>query len=281
MNIGIYANETRDIDFVVTDKLISLLNSRHIDYAVYKNYKKNNVKTFSLKDLVNFSDVMIVLGGDGTILQVIKECAKGDVPVAGINMGHLGFLLDYNTKDLDELVDCLCDKSYKVENRSLIEVDVNKNKYLALNDFVISKGENTRLINITAKIDDMLLDTYFCDGIIISTPTGSTAYSMSVGGPILAPNVHGIIVNPISSHSLHSRPVVCSDESEIVLECSKLKNECQLVVDGEEKEKIKNNEKIIIRKSHCKASFIRVQNNNFYEILLRKLNKWSVTEREE
>ena len=233
MNIGIYANETRDIDFVVTDKLISLLNSRNINYAVFDNYNHGNVKLFNLVDLVKFADVMIVLGGDGTILQVVKECARGDVPVAGINLGHIGFLLDYNQNDLNKLVDCLCDKTYKVEHRSLIEVDINGNNYLALNDFVISKGENTRLINITATVDDMLLDTYYCDGIIISTPTGSTAYSMSVGGPILAPNVHGMIINPISSHSLHSRPVVCADKSLITLECSKLINDFQLVVDGE------------------------------------------------
>ena len=281
MNIGIYANETRDINFAVTDKLLSLLKKHSANCALFENYNHGGVKLFNLVDLVKFSDVIIVLGGDGTILNVIKECAKGNVPVAGINLGHLGFLLDYSSNELDKLIDGLFDKSYKVENRALIEVNFNGNNYLALNDIVIAKGENTKLINVNVDVDNKLLDNYFCDGVIVSTATGSTAYSMSVGGPILAPNVDGIIINPISSHSLHSRPVVVSDKSTISLECSKLTNDCQLVVDGVLMEKIMNNHKLNIYKSKFNASFIRMEDSNFYEILLKKLNKWSVTEREE
>ncbi len=281
MNIGIYANETRDINFVVTDKLLFLLNSHNVNCALFENYNHGGVKLYNLVDLVKFSDIIIVLGGDGTILNVIKECAKDNVPVAGINLGHLGFLLDYGSNELDKLIECLINKTYKVEKRSLIEVECNNNTYLALNDIVVAKGENTKLINVTANVDNMLLDNYFCDGVIVSTPTGSTAYSMSVGGPILAPNVDGIIINPISSHSLHSRPVVVSDKSTVMLECSKLTSDCQLVVDGILVDKIKNNQKLNIYKSKLNASFIRMNNSNFYEILLKKLNKWSVTEREE
>ena len=281
MNIGIYANDTRDIDFIVTDKLLSLLNSQLVNCAVYNNYNHGGVKLLNLDELVNFSDIVIVLGGDGTILRVIKECAVKNVPVAGINLGHLGFLLDYNANDLDELIDCLINKNYRVENRSLIEVNCQGKTYLALNDIVIAKGENTKLINVTADVDSKLLDNYYCDGIIVSTPTGSTAYSMSNGGPILAPNVDALIVNPISSHSLHSRPVVVSDKSTIVLKCTKLSSNCQLVVDGVLVEKVENNQQLNLYKSKYNASFIRMTDSNFYEILLKKLNKWSVTEREE
>ena len=277
MKIGIYANKYKDKDFTVTNKLISLLEDKKIEYALFNNYLGTGVKTLDLEELARFSDAIIVLGGDGTILQVINECANNNVLVAGINLGHLGFLLDFDENDLEKLVDCIISKRYTVEKRALLNVEINGKNFVALNDAVISKGENTRLINISAKVDGKLLDDYFCDGIIVSTSTGSTAYSMSVGGPILAPNVEGFIINPISSHSLHSRPVVVSDKSTVELECEMLSNDCQLVIDGELYCKIKNNEKLVINKSNKNASFIR-DDYNFYDILLRKLNKWGVTE---
>lgn len=281
MNIGVYVNESKDKNFVVTNNLIDLLVNKNINFAVHEKYASNKaVNRKSLKDLVDFADVMIVLGGDGTILQVIKECTPKKLPVVGINLGYLGFLMDFEKNELEKLLDTLLSGRYVTEERTLIEVTLNDKKFVALNDVVISKGENTRLINISAKVDGALVDNYFCDGIIVSTPTGSTAYSMSVGGPILAPNVEGFIINPISSHSLHSRPIVVSSDSEITLNCSKLSSDCQLVVDGELADKIKNNEIIKVNKSKNKATFIRVGANGFFDVLLNKLNKWGVTDKE-
>ncbi len=281
MNIGVYVNESKDKNFAVTNRLIDLLQEKGISFALHENYNSSRkVEKMPLNSLVDFADVMTVLGGDGTILQVIKECAPKNVPVVGINLGHLGFLMDFEKSELDKLLDTLLSGGFVTEKRTLIEVTLGENKYVALNDVVISKGENTRLINITAKVDGALVDNYFCDGIIVSTPTGSTAYSMSVGGPILAPSVEGLIINPISSHSLHSRPIVVSSDSEITLNCSKLSSDCQLVIDGELAEKIKNNEIVKVNKSKDKATFIRVGANGFFDVLLNKLNRWGVTDKE-
>lgn len=282
MNIGVYANELKDVGFEYTNKLISLLRENNENFAVYDNYPvNNNITRLSLSKLVDFSDVMIVLGGDGTILQVIKHCAIKNVPVASVNLGHLGFLAGFEKNQMAELLSVLKNKKYYIEERTLIEAFYRENSYIALNDVVISKGENTRLINVEARVDDALLDNYYCDGMIVCTPTGSTAYSMSIGGPILAPNVKGMIINPISSHSLHSRPVVISDNSVVKMISSKLVNDCQLVIDGELVNKIGENNSVIIKKSKYKALFIRLNNDNFYSILLNKLNRWGVTENKE
>lgn len=283
MNIGVYVNELKDKNFVYTDRLIKIMQKKKIDFALFNNYKGTaiNVCLLDLKSLVAFGDLVIVLGGDGTILQVIKECAKQNTPVVGINLGHLGFLADIEKNQLEQLFGLLENNAYHIEERSLVEAYYGGKEFLALNDIVISKGENTRLINIETHVGDMLLDNYFCDGLIVSTPTGSTAYSMSVGGPILAPDIAGLIINPISSHSLHSRPVVIADGSRVGLICTKLNIDCQLVVDGELVAKIKNNDKILIKKSKYKALLIRLDGNNFYSVLLKKLNRWGVTENKE
>ncbi len=216
---------------------------------------------------------ILVFGGDGTMLEASKISADFSVPILGVNLGNLGFLAEFEATTMPaDIVSALDGEIKSVYN---LETKIGSETYFGLNEIVI-KTASTRPISIDLFIDDMYVDSYHGDGIIVSTPTGSTAYALSAGGPVLAPDVKAYTILPVCAHSLHSRPLVIADSSKILL---KTANEnIEVIVDGNLVVSIDNKTEIEIYKSENKSMFINFNKSNFYEKLLRKMNRWGTTE---
>ena len=227
-----------------------------------------------LKKIAQGFDKVLVFGGDGTMLDAVRHAIPYDIPVLGVNLGYLGFLAEFDADvRATDLAKAL--KSSDYAEKTLIEVTFDKS-YLALNDLVI-KSNTTRPVVIDMFVDDMFADTFKSDGIIVSTPTGSTAYSLSAGGPVLAPDVKAVVVNPICPHSLHSRPLVVSDKARLTIQISGEEGEVSVAVDGELVSFARVGDRILVETSKSTAKFVDCGNNNFYNKLLKKMNVWSTT----
>ncbi len=223
-------------------------------------------------------DVLFVLGGDGTILNIASECALRGIKILGINYGHLGFLAEFEPEKYVEAVKLVCDGNYVVNRRAMLEICCKGKTYLALNDLVVQRSTGlqnfSNTVELRAEIDGITVDNYLSDGIIVSTPTGSTAYSLSAGGSILTPDLSAFIMTPICAHSLHSRPVVFNDNSVLRIEPKSCRSALNLVVDGKIVDVI-DLEVIKVKKSKYFVEFITRGDKDFFKKLLIKLNKWS------
>lgn len=224
-------------------------------------------------------DVLFVLGGDGTILTIASACALKKVRIIGINYGHLGFLAEFEPEKLDEAVKLVCGGQYQLQRRCMLEITCGKRTLLALNDLVIQRstsGENfCNTVNLHAEIDGTTVDNFSSDGIIISTPTGSTAYSLAAGGSVLAPDIDALIMTPVCPHSLHSRPVVFSGNSTVKLNSLDTSKPLVLIVDGRAAGEVCAGETVVVKRAAITADFITRDTKNFFNKLLIKLNKWS------
>ena len=217
----------------------------------------------------NDFDYILVFGGDGTMLHVATraECA-----ILGINLGNVGFLTQFEADvSAEQIVNSL--EKGTTQNRPLLETVVNNTHFLALNDLVV-KTTSSRPIYMSLEVNGEFVDKYHADGLIVATPTGSTAYSMSAGGPIVSPTVDGIIINPICAHSLHSRPIIISGDSTVKITVEG--DNAQFIADGSQQISLDNTQNIQISKSSKMAMFV-CDNNKFYDKLLEKMNKWGMT----
>ncbi|MDE6597262.1 MAG: NAD(+)/NADH kinase [Clostridia bacterium] len=233
---------------------------------------------YGLNDLEGI-EVLFVLGGDGTILTVASACAKSGIKILGINRGHLGFLTEFQPEEIDEAIDLVCGGNYTVLKRNMLEVISGKNVFHALNDAVIQRSTSgngfSNTVDLRAEIDGTPVDNYTADGIIISTPTGSTAYSLSAGGSILTPDINAFIMTPICAHSLHSRPVVYNDNSVLKIYPLCEKTPLNLIVDGTVVGELGKEDTVVIKKSDYFVEFITRGEKDFFNKLSVKLNIWS------
>ncbi len=226
----------------------------------------------SREDLVERVDLVIVLGGDGTLLSVAHLAARAGVPVLGVNMGRLGFLTEVPVKELALTLD-----AYRsglkdvVSSRSLLEVRCGRDVHLCLNDAVINKGVLARIIQITIRVDDKEVATAKADGLIVSTPTGSTAYSLSAGGPILQPLIPAIVIAPICPHALTFRPMVVSSQSRVSVELLTGGEEVYLTLDGQRGGKLEKNDVVEVRRSKHSLQLISSPKRNYFALLREKL----------
>lgn len=225
---------------------------------------------------------VLVFGGDGTMLEAVRDSGGADVEILGVNLGTMGFLAAFE-QDAEPaaIIDAL--KNGVSKPRMLLEaVADGKSVGRALNEVVV-KGVGSRPIHLDVYVNDSYVDTYHSDGLIVSTPTGSTAYSFSAGGPVLAPDVDAIVINPICAHSLHSRPLVVSSTAEIVL-CLKgvdysvdRNGVATVAIDGEEVAKLPRNAMLRVKKSGSIVRLTAADDCNFYGKLLQKMNRWGTT----
>lgn len=214
-------------------------------------------------------DCVLVFGGDGTML---SASTATDKPILGINLGNVGFLTQFEANvTAEEIASTL--KSMSVATRNLITTTIDGNKLFALNDLTV-KSISPRPIKLSLFVDGQFVDKYHADGIIVSTPTGSTAYSLSAGGPVLAPDMDAMVINPICPHSLHSRTLVVKGDSVIEI---KVEDDAMIYSDGNEQQKIIKNNVIKIEKSTKTAQFVNTGNGDFYKKLLEKMNRWGTT----
>lgn len=269
MNAGIYCNEhyvTGNEPYISLIKRI--LNEKKFGYKMVSE----------LKELLGI-DILFVLGGDGTILNVATECAVHNIKIIGINYGHIGFLAEFEPEKTEEAVNLVCGGNFKIRKRNLLELSYGNITALALNDVVVQRNTGgvhfSNTVNLHAEINGVTVDNFSSDGIIISTPTGSTAYSLSAGGSVLTPDLSAFISTPICPHSLHSRPVVFSDDSIIKVNAVNAPEPLVVIADGKNIGELKTGEVITVKKSKVTADFITKEDKNFFTELLIKFNKWS------
>lgn len=282
MRFGIYTNLTRDENGKATIQLADFFKSKNIPFAMSEELYSlaYACEYLSNEALAQQSDVVIIFGGDGTILRIVKECAKADCAIFAINLGSLGFLTEIENLEVCQAIDEICKNQITIEKRSLLEVSYKNKTFSALNEVVIARGSRTKMIYIDLMVNNILVDRLRSDGIIISSPTGSTAYSLSAGGPIVTPDVAAFIMTPICPHSFHSRPFVISNESTIKLYLMRADPSAFLNVDGEDMVEMEVGDVVEVKKSNLTAKFLRLQSYNFYDNIIQKLNYWRHTDRE-
>ena len=242
----------------VMEKLKGILQKYNADFRV-----------FSIDKLETECDFVFVIGGDGTILKAARFYSKFGIAVFGINLGHLGFLSQAGTTNLESAVNSILNADYKTENRLMLE----SGNYNALNDFVIKGIIPSRASSFKLEINDKFVCEYYADGIIISTPTGSTAYGMAAGGPVLTPDTNAIIIVPICPHTFSARPIVVSSQSTIkILSCPNQ----SYTVSADGQEIFDFTKEITITKSKYYAKLALLKENDFYSVLRNKL-QWGIS----
>ena len=230
-------------------------------------------------ELARDCDLLLVLGGDGTILQVLHELADGFPPILGINLGTLGFLTCVSAAAWPQALEAIAAGTYQLSERALLEVQVVRGgqtaaRYIALNDAVISRGELSRLIKLNVAVDGATLSEYNADGLIVATPTGSTAYSLSAGGPVLTPDSGVFVVTPICPHVLTMRPVIVSAGSCIEITPAPEQPDLFMSLDGRDFDRIHAGDLIRITQAPQRLPLAMLPGTSFFEVLRQKL-KWS------
>jgi NAD+ kinase len=227
------------------------------------------------EDIANGTDLIIVLGGDGTFLSVARQAVEAQVPVAGFNLGTLGFLTEMKKESLEEsLTDIFLGKA-KISQRKLLQISFKNQLYTALNDVVINKGAIARVVKLLLKIDDATVTEVKGDGIIISTPTGSTAYSISAGGPIVSPEVNGIIITPICPHSLTFRPLVVRDNTFVTVQLLTPHMDTYVTIDGQTVLPLNFEDTITVGTYPRQLLMLVAPEINYFKLLSDKLN-WGI-----
>jgi len=279
--IGLIAHAGKPEAVSLAKTLVAEFARKSIPLEIEKNTAQligvSSERTTS--DLGRTCDILLVLGGDGTILRVVHDLGERIKPVFGINLGALGFLTCISSVDYLKAVECILEGSYTLSRRTLLDVTILRNGNVVaqrrgLNDAVISRGKLSRLIKLQARIDGAVLTEYNADGLIISTPTGSTAYSLSAGGPILTPDSGVFVITPICPHVLTNRSVIVNDRSGIEISPRAAQGEVFLTVDGQELVAIEPGDVIRISKAEQDLPLAMLPATTFSEVLCQKL-KWS------
>ncbi len=279
-NIALFVNKDRDANLSATKEVISLL----------QKYDKTVYLEVSLKDEIDIPnlvyaqgdgifeccDAVIALGGDGTILKIVNQAADFDVPIMGINFGHLGFLTQAERGDLSNLVKIL-EGDFSVERRMMLEAQVISGgrkieSYTALNDIII-RGDSAKMISLTAEVDGTQASSYLADGIIVATSTGSTAYSLSCGGPIVHKALDCMILTPICPHTMKSRCMIIPPESVAAISFdAAYSNEVDLRVDGISVKRLGADEYIKVVQSEKRVPMINVNSRGYFDVIREKLS---------
>ena len=257
---GLYTKKVADI---LKRKYRVLFDSDYSEDDVYKMYEE--------------SDVAVVLGGDGTLLSASDKASSFDVPLLGINLGHLGFMADVEEKNIEASLNTFLDGGYKIDRRFMIDALIEKKDgsrltISALNDIVVTRASYQRMVAFDIKVNGDNLATYQGDGLVVATPTGSTAYSMSAGGPVVDPSLEVCIITPVCPHTMSSKPVIVPGQAEIRIDFkSTFDDKSMLTADGKEGIGLCEGDVIKIKGSERKLGLIRLLNRSFYDILNLKL----------
>ena len=243
-----------------------------------KLYKVSGLRVNYVDNIYENAEVVIVLGGDGTILLSASECAVRDIPILGVNLGRVGFMSEVEVDNIPESMDKLLNNEYRIENRMMMDVTIKngdniQGNYIALNDVVVSKSMDTKLIYIKLFTNDEQVNAYTADGVIVSSPTGSTGYSLSAGGPVVDPLMSAFVATPICAHMLSARSAVLSTDKTIILRLDdEPKNEAVVAIDGGSQAHIKHGDEVVVKKSKYVTKLIKIGQKSFYSTLIEKLS---------
>lgn len=275
-NFLLYFNLYDDRFDNTCQKLQEIKENNTLNFYILEEQKEYE-KYFPLLPKKNKIDCLIVFGGDGTILRAVKFALLYRVPIMGVNLGHLGFLSEISLDELEKSIKKLKKGKYKILSRMMLKITIrSKNKKiindLALNDAVISKGDKPKLINLKVYDDRRYVFSTRCDGIIAASPTGSTAYSLSAGGPIISPVMNAIVVVPITPHVLTVRPIVFPSSSNISFVIDEESDTSLLQLDGQNKAQLYAGDRVIITSAQRKVDFIKFSNRTFFKTLRTKMH---------
>lgn len=269
--IAVNINTEKDKNFQIVKRIIDIINIeiRDCNVTVFKDCENLNKNT--LED----TDVIISLGGDGTILNTSRRVCKFGVPIFGVNLGHLGFLTSTEINEFQYGIRQLECGNYLTEERSMLKCDTRINgidkTFFCLNDIVISKGTLSKIIECNISINNNYFNEYNGDGVLVSTPTGSTAYSLSCGGPIIFPTLDAFSISPICAHTLNSRSIVLDGKSNILISVKRKKGSICITMDGQEAYELNEDIDVNISSAPYKCKIIRLKGNNYFDILREKI----------
>lgn len=271
----ILANIDKDIDLRLSNKIAEYLSSYNAKSYIVSDFDEAHIKNCIEKEFVDGVHAAIVLGGDGTMLRAARGVGDFDIPLVGVNLGTLGFLTEVEENNVFKSLDRLLNDDFTIENRMMIEGRVQGKIIHSLNDIVITRAGFSRVIGLNVYVNNQLLDTYEADGIIVSTPTGSTGYNLSAGGPIVSPKSKVIVVTPISPHSLTSKSVVYDSSDVIKIEIVKKHKtqdtEAIVSFDGERSVGLGAGDVVDVCSSSRIIKFIKMYDLSFYSVLREKI----------
>ncbi len=285
MKIAIYGRSTENTTFSFLQLLFDELGNYEIELVIHDSFHEyikgevnitNKINIYSSnEDLVKCdATYMLSVGGDGTFLATLKLVRDSGIPILGINTGRLGFLANVAQAEINIALSNLLQNKFKVEKRALIKVGEPKNLFneinYGLNEFTIFKKNDLSIISVQTYINEEYLNTYFADGLIIATPTGSTAYSLSCGGPLVMPGSKNFVITPIAPHNLNVRPLVISDDNKITLKVESRGREYLASLDSNV-ETINASEEITVEKADFELNVIKLENQNFFTTIRNKL----------
>lgn len=279
--IGIIAKPKKEEARAAVEKLIQWLKDRNkeiiLDFQT-ASYISEPIESYQRSEIPSQSDIIIVLGGDGTLLSVARQIGSLGVPIIGVNLGGLGFLTAITLDELHDALEDIFAGNFLVEHRMMLTSEIYRHgeklsEYTVLNDVVINKGALARIIELETFVNEQYVTTYRADGLIISTPTGSTAYSLSAGGPVIFPTMSALIMTPICSHTLTNRPLVIPDNVSIKVILDTENQDVILTLDGQIGIALEYKDTVYIRKSSIYSKLIRFPQKIFFDVLRNKL-KW-------
>ncbi len=288
MRIAVYGKNLRTENIEPIQELISGFEKRHATVLLHSNFKsslpqlESKAGYFSTyKDLEGKIDFLFSVGGDGTFLDTILLVRDSGIPVIGINTGRLGFLANIARDEIEKAIDCLYNNEFSLDKRSMIRLNTSNNLFgetnYALNELTVLKKDSSSMITIHAFVNDEYLNSYWADGLILSTPTGSTAYSLSCGGPILSPDSENFILTPIAPHNLNVRPVVLPDTCRIKLKVEGRSDQYLVSLDSRT-DTILSETELFIEKSTCSLNMVRFEFSSFLTTIRNKL-MWGLDRR--
>ncbi|WP_420384866.1 NAD kinase [Roseivirga sp.] len=290
MKIAVHGKSTGPEAQGCISDIIEYLQSDGIDLSISEEYRKDlsekdfnihSLKTFRKGQSLSEFDFVLSLGGDGTILDTITYTGESETPIVGINLGRLGFLATIPRNEIKQALDKLIAGTYDIESRSLIHVDSNQDLFepfnFGLNELTIVKKETSSMIVVHAYVDGDYLNSYWADGLIVSTPTGSTGYSLSCGGPLIHPSLKNFIITPVCPHNLNVRPIILSDRSEITFEIEGRSRQVMVSLDSRS-HSVDDTVEITVKREEFEAKLVRFPETRYFDTLRQKLN-WGLDAR--
>lgn len=278
--IGIIPNLYKDPELKVTKEIIEILKKYDCEPVIPEHVaNKSDISEYGIdyETLYSDSEFVIVLGGDGTILEASHAAAKHNTPLLGINLGTLGFLTDVEVSGAEKAIMNALEGNYKLETRMMIDVvifyETGESKiFTALNDVCVARGGLAKVVNLEVHVNNEYLDTYRADGLLVTTPTGSTAYNLSAGGPILKADAKIMAITPICPHTLYARSIILDSDDVIMLNSrDKFREDIIISIDGKTVCFLKENEHVKVMKSMYNTKLIKTNKNGFYDVLREKM----------
>lgn len=256
----------------ITHSVLDFFAKKNISIAVEDSYEKilgtTPISSCDQKKI----KFLITMGGDGTILRIAHQYSHLNAAILGINLGHLGFMADIQISEIEESLEEFLKGEYTIEKRIILDViSDNHDPFFSINECVMHRANNPSLVEISIYVDDLFLNTFEADGIILATPNGSTAYSLAAGGPILSPELEALVLTPINPHTISNRPFVLTAKHNIRLEYISKKKPIEVTLDGYNRFKLKTGETILLKRSEKKFKLIKLKSTNYFETLRTKL----------